>query len=212
MADWMPITQHRFAQGSIWMFSRWGGALIPFLLTWLFVVCGDWPIPFVLIAGLGVLWCTVFWPWFRDRPEMAQVDGRNERSSRPAALPASEQATSFPVVEDGEPSSWALCPMASMASPATSSRAWLPLYIREHRHLSQYGTAWLSSLPLAAGSVACLLGGTASDWVIRPWGSRKWGRRFGPSQTGFLLLWTSDTGSHTVSPRISLESETASTR
>jgi nitrate/nitrite transporter NarK len=53
----------------------------------------------------------------------------------------------------------------------------LPLYLRDHRHLSPYTTAWLSALPLAAGSVACLLGGSASDWVIRNFGSRTWGRR-----------------------------------
>src|SRR4029077_8530649 len=29
IADWMPVTERGFAQGSIWMFSRWGGALIP---------------------------------------------------------------------------------------------------------------------------------------------------------------------------------------
>ncbi len=39
------------------MFSRWGGALIPFLLTWLFGVWGGWPVPFLLIASLGLLWC-----------------------------------------------------------------------------------------------------------------------------------------------------------
>ena len=45
IADWMPITERGSAQGSIWMFSRWGGALIPFLLIWLFRVWGSWPIP-----------------------------------------------------------------------------------------------------------------------------------------------------------------------
>src|SRR5262245_2089587 len=39
IADWMPVTERGFAQGSIWMFSRWGGALIPFLMAGLFEVC-----------------------------------------------------------------------------------------------------------------------------------------------------------------------------
>lgn len=26
IADWMPVTERGFAQGAIWMFSRWGGA------------------------------------------------------------------------------------------------------------------------------------------------------------------------------------------
>src|SRR5262249_20093141 len=36
---------------------------------------------------------------------------------------------------------------------------------------------WLSSLPLACGIAACLLGGLFSDWIIRSTGNRKWGRR-----------------------------------
>jgi sugar phosphate permease len=180
MADWMPITQRGFAQGSIWMFSRWGGALIPFLLTWLFVVWGNWPIPFILIAGLGVLWCAAFWPWFRNRPEeMAQVN-KAERKLIAAGRPASsEQPSSFPWAKMvRSPSVWALC--LSYGFNGFSGNFFtnmLPLYLREHRQLSQYDTAWLSALPLAAGSVACLLGGSASDWLIRRWGSRKWGRR-----------------------------------
>ena len=79
VADWMPITERGIAQGSIWMFSRWGGALIPFLLAWLFRVWGSWPIPFLLIAGLGLFWCAAFWPWFRDRPDQMPQVNRRER-------------------------------------------------------------------------------------------------------------------------------------
>jgi MFS family permease len=180
MADWMPTTQRGFAQGSIWMFSRWGGALIPFLLTWLFAVWGDWPIPFVLIAGLGALWCATFWPWFRNRPEETAAANKAERKLIAAGRPAaSELPASFPWLKMVSSSSvWALC--LSYGFNGFSGNfftSMLPLYLREHRHLSQYDTAWLSSLPLAAGSVACLLGGSVSDWLIRRWGSRKWGRR-----------------------------------
>jgi sugar phosphate permease len=180
MADWMPVTQRGFAQGSIWMFSRLGGALIPFLLTWMFAICGSWPAPFVMIAGLGVLWCAVFWPWFRNRPEqMAQVNraeleiigaGRPAVSEQPRSVPWSKMARSSSV--------WALCLMYGFNGfSGNFFTNMLPLYLREHRHLAPYPTAWLSSLPLAAGSVACLLGGSASDLVIRLSGSRTWGRR-----------------------------------
>src|SRR5260370_6026607 len=73
----MPITERGFAQGAIWMLSRLGGFLVPFLLVWLFRWFGGWPIPFVLIASLGVAWCAGFLPWFRNRPEeMSQVNRR----------------------------------------------------------------------------------------------------------------------------------------
>src|SRR5207249_9990068 len=97
MADWMPVTERGFAQGSIWMLSRLGGALIPFLLYWLFWQFGGWSIPFVLIGCLGVLWCGAFWPWFRNQPEeIAQVNRRERElitADRPAA---SDQPRSVP--------------------------------------------------------------------------------------------------------------------
>src|SRR5262249_38104628 len=45
--------------------------LAPLLVVWLIkeVFAGDWATPLWLLAGLGVLWCAFFWPWFRDRPE-----------------------------------------------------------------------------------------------------------------------------------------------
>jgi MFS family permease len=183
VADWMPVTERGFAQGAIWMFSRWGGALSSFLLAWLFAVCGNWPVPFVLIAVLGILWCGAFWPWFRNRPaQMRQVNrgerkliaaGRPESPAVPGPVPWSRMLGSLNV--------WSLCLMYGFTGfSGNFFTSMLPLYLSEHRHLSSGGTAWrwLSALPLAAGSLACILGGSASDWAIRRWGNRKWGRRF----------------------------------
>ena len=68
----------------------------------------------------------------------------------------------------------------------------LPLFLTKQRHLSADQIAWLSALPLAGGSIACILGGTASDWAIRRFGNRKWGRRYvglvGLSLAGPALL------------------------
>jgi len=180
VADWMPILERGFAQGAIWMFSRWGGALIPFVLILLFERCGNWPVPFLLIAGLGLLWCGLFWPWFRDRPEeMRQVNeaerkliaaGRPKAQGAPRSVPWSQMAGSFTV--------WSLCLMYGFNGfSGNFFTSMLPLYLREHRHLSLRQAAWLSALPLAAGSIACILGGSVSDWGSRHWGSRRWGRR-----------------------------------
>ena len=180
VADWMPAPQRGFAQGAIWMFSRCGGACIPFLLAWLFARCGNWPVPFVLIAGLGVLWCGVFWPWFRNQPEEMPQVNRAERERIIAGRPATEDLPrSVPWSQmAGSLSVWSLCLMYGFTGfSGNFFTSMLPLYLSEHRHLSAHDTAWLSALPLAGGVVACILGGTASDWVIRRFGNRRWGRR-----------------------------------
>src|SRR5207237_7926746 len=69
LADWMPPKERGFAQGLVWTFSRLGGAISSFIFLWLFVAFGAWTTPFWVIAGLGLLWCALFWPWFRNRPD-----------------------------------------------------------------------------------------------------------------------------------------------
>jgi MFS family permease len=68
----------------------------------------------------------------------------------------------------------------------------LPKYLKQFRHPSDYERAWLSALPLAAGALACILGGATSDWLIRRWGNRSWGRRavgaFGLALAGVAFL------------------------
>jgi MFS family permease len=54
-------------------------------------------------------------------------------------------------------------------------------------------------MPLAAGAVGCLAGGTFSDWLVRRLGSLKWGRRavgiggYALTSIAFMLATTSST-------------------
>jgi sugar phosphate permease len=182
VADWMPVAERGFAQGTIWMLSRLGGFLVPFLIVWLFRWSGGWPIPFVVIGSLGLVWCAAFWPWFRNRPaEMAHVS--KGELARIAAGRALEQAparsTSVPWARLlSSRSVWALCLMYGCTGfSGNFFTNMLPLYLSEHRRLDEDATKWLSALPLLAGVAACILGGSSSDWIIRRWGNRQWGRR-----------------------------------
>src|SRR5216683_790326 len=74
MTDWMTRQERASAQGLIWMSSRVGGALAPLLLGALFSLF-DWKSALWIVTGLGILWCVLFWPWYRNRPEeMRQVN------------------------------------------------------------------------------------------------------------------------------------------
>src|SRR5207245_11626138 len=79
VADWMPAQQRGFAQGTIWTFSRLGGAVAPLVLLWLFKVFNGWALAFLLISSLGLVWCACFWPGFRDRPEQVPEVNAAER-------------------------------------------------------------------------------------------------------------------------------------
>jgi sugar phosphate permease len=181
MADWMPLTERARAQGIVWMFSRLGGALVPFIFGGLLVLFGTWTTPFVVMAGLGVLWCAGFWPWFRNRPEeMASVNSSELAliASGRSAAPAGRGPVPWSKIL-GSVNVWALCSVYGFIGFAGNffTSPMLPDYLRDHRDLTGWTYSILVSLPLAFGIAACVLGGFLSDWIIRRWHSRKWGRR-----------------------------------
>jgi sugar phosphate permease len=187
IADWMPPRQRGSAQGTVWTFSRLGGAVAPLLVVWLIKdVFHGWTVPLWLLAGLGLLWCALFWPWFRNRPEeMAQVNFA-ERAFITANRPASPPANG-PIPWEAFLRSrnvWALCLMYGFVGfGGNFITNLLNIYLKDHRRMSDQTTAWLSGLPLACGVVSCVMGGAVSDWLIRRTGSRRWGRRLVGSTT-----------------------------
>lgn len=180
LADWMPTTERGGAQGLLWMSSRIGGATAPLLLVPLFAMFGSWKTPLVLVAGLGVVWCAVFWPWFRNRPEeMGSVNkaeivliasGRGPAKAGHSGVPWRRMLTL--------PSVWALCLMyGALGYSGNFFITLLPDYLKTHRGLGPEVVVWLTSLPFAIGIGSCLAGGALSDLLIRRTGSRTWGRR-----------------------------------
>ena len=180
VADWMPLSDRASAQGTVWMFSRLGGALSPFLFLWLFQYFGTWSTPLVVLSSLGVAWCAVFWVWFRNRPaEMPYVNDAERRLIEAGREHAAAPAESIPWLQIvRSPSVWGLCFMYGFVGFAGNFMTnLLPVYLKSHRDLPEGTISTLSSLPLAFGIFSCAAGGFLSDWTIRRWGNRKWGRR-----------------------------------
>jgi sugar phosphate permease len=178
IADWVPITRRAFAQGTIWTSTRLGGALMPFLLTWLLVRCGGWRMPLEILGALGLVYSAAFVVWFRNRPEqVSRVNGMELALIRAGRSPPDTSlATPWGRVVASR-NVWSLCLMYGCCGPAGNFMlTLLPTYLREHRQISSQTADWLIGLPLAAGFVACSMGGWMSDAISR-WTSRKWGRR-----------------------------------
>jgi MFS family permease len=197
IADWVPVQERASAQGTLWMFSRLGGAVTAYVFWVLLVLFGSWMPVFGVLAGLGFVWVAFFWPWFRNRPEeMSRVNvaeralivaGRDAAAPTAEALPWRRMLTSVSV--------WSLCLMYGFVGFAGNFfTSTLNRYLHDHRRLSDGATALLSSLPLAFSMASCILGGVLSDWIIRRTGSRKWGRRLngvvGLVCAGGMLLGT----------------------
>lgn len=178
-ADWVPVTLRGTSQGLVWMSSRIGGALIPLILAPMFHRLGTWW-PFWCLAVVGFVWCLAFWPWFRNRPEDSPLVNDAELKLITGSRPACPQGTySIPWARLlSSRSVWALClAYGCMGFSSNFFIGWLPSYLRNHRHFSDTMATWLTSLPLACGAIACLWGGTLSDFIIRRTGNLAWGRR-----------------------------------
>jgi MFS family permease len=75
--NWFPFGERGFAQGTVWMAGRFAGGMSAFAVLALMIhtttATGEpvvlWRHSFWLFGGLGVVWCIIFWWWFRDRPE-----------------------------------------------------------------------------------------------------------------------------------------------
>jgi sugar phosphate permease len=181
MTDWMPIDERGAAQGMIWMSSRLGGALAPRVVVQLFRRFGTGPKTFWSLAAIGAVWCAFFWPWFRNRPEeMAGVSAAERKrigAGRPAKATAGHAATPWRAMA-GSLSVWALClTYGCLGFTGNFFITLMPEYLRTQRGLSVNVAGWLSSLPLACGVVACVLGGFLSDVLLRRMKDRRWGRR-----------------------------------
>jgi sugar phosphate permease len=150
------------------------------LIVGLIADLGGWQPAVVLLALLGILWCSSFWPWFRNRPE--DMPSINEAERRLIRLGRAHQAdhahVAVPWRMIGRSKSvWCLCAMYGfLGFSGNFYLTLLPTYLKHHRHLDSGVTAWLTSLPFAFGVVACLVGGSLSDAIIRRWG-KAWSRR-----------------------------------
>jgi MFS family permease len=75
--SWFPFEERGFAQGTVWMAGRFAGGMASFAVLALMIHTVTpqgkpivlWRHSFWIFGGLGVIWCVVFWWWFRDRPE-----------------------------------------------------------------------------------------------------------------------------------------------
>jgi nitrate/nitrite transporter NarK len=189
--SWFPVQERGFAQGTVWMAGRFAGGITPFLVSGILITVTTaagttvhWRHIFWVFGCIGLLWCGLFWFWYRDRPEekaginQAELDliraGRTPEAGH-FRVPWVKILTSVNL--------WLLCLMYFCGAYGWYFNiTWLPKYLAEHYGVTDqtwgyWTTSLLSGAPLLFGSLACLVGGLLTDRFIRRTGNRKWGRR-----------------------------------
>jgi MFS transporter, ACS family, glucarate transporter len=165
---WLPKQEHVRAQGIMWTFARWGGAFTPVLVVWVLHFV-NWRWAFVLFGGLGVVWASFFYRWYRDNPrdhpsvnaaELALLKGSERLAAGHANVPWGKLLRTRSI--------WLLWLQYFVSSFSWYFNiTWLPTYLQQHWKLSPAVAAQYAILPLFFGGVGALFCGSISASFAR---------------------------------------------
>lgn len=174
ISRWFPTVERARAHGLVWMASRIGGAISPFLVIPIQVRFG-WRASFFAFGFLGVIWAVVWYRWYRDYPtEMPGVS--REELTEIGATPRGERHSLPWSIALRSGNLWAIMVMYfTYCYGAFFFLSWMPTYLARGRGFSEQGLLF-STFPFMLGALANLAGGFASDALVRKLGL-KWGRR-----------------------------------
>lgn len=178
IGTWFKISDRGKAIGVMWMSARIGGALAPPLAMLLIKWIG-WRMSFLVFGAVGAVWCTAFGLYYQDdpvrHPSANAADVIYARGNF-ASQKTSESLGWKQILSSGNV--WALFWMYFATSYGFwFLLTWLPTYLVRQYQMPPQRAGLYAALPLAVGSIACFTGGSFSDFLIRRFGSVRWGRR-----------------------------------
>ena len=184
MQLWFAKSERGLIQGTTHFFSRLAVAITPFIAGSILLAFG-WRAIFYIFGSVGVIWAIAFSFLYRNRPEESTAVNQAElaqiRGLRPDGsiqeLSTVRQPTPWRAIL-GSPNMWFIAfGYCCFFFGTNFYLTWYPTYLREYRHVSLQSLRFLGSVPLLAGMVGDLVGGTLSDLVLRRTGNARFARR-----------------------------------
>lgn len=174
ISKWFPATDRAKATGIVWMASRLGGALAPLVVVPIQINFG-WRTTFYCFGILGVVWCCVWYWWYRDYPfekpgvtkaEMEEIGAGTTREHHSLPWASVMRKRNF----------WTILLMYhTYCWGSYFYLSWLHTYLQKGRGFTENEMRYLSPLPFIAGACGNLFGGWLSDRLVKTHGI-KFGR------------------------------------
>jgi len=170
VARWFPLIERARASSVIMMSAEIGTALTPLIVIPLQRLFG-WRIPFLVLTVIGVVWVAGWRRWYRDQPRdsvritPAELEEIGESGANTQhVLPWKSAVRSRNL--------WIIISAAfAFRYGMYFFQFWLPMYLMKSHGFTE--TALLSTTWLfLAGAIANLLGGSASDMLVKKVGLR----------------------------------------
>jgi sugar phosphate permease len=193
MQLWFPRSERGRIQGTTHFFSRFAVAVTPLVAGSIMLAFG-WRAIFYIFGSLGVIWAIAFTFFYRNLPEekksvnraeLVQIRGLNPDGS--VRAPNIQRLAAPWKRIFSSPNMWYISlGYACFFFGTNFYLTWYPTYLREHRHLTLQALGLLGSLPLFAGMLGDVTGGSLSDLFFKRTGDARFARRI-VAAPGFLL-------------------------
>jgi sugar phosphate permease len=185
MQLWFPKAERGIVHGVTHSFSRFAVAMVPFLAVSIMVRLG-WRWIFYLFGATGLLWSAAFYLLYQNLPEkharvnqeeLARIRGRDaDGKIKPITL-HQQLATPWKTIFRSANMWYIAAGYCCFYYGTYFFMTWFPTYLVDYRHLSLKTVGVWASLPLLAGMVGDIVGGTLTDKVYRRTGKLKFARR-----------------------------------
>jgi sugar phosphate permease len=170
LSRWMLPSERGFAQGLTHAGSRLGAALTPPLVVYL-IVRFSWRAPFLVFGIAGLVWAAVWMIYYRDTPDQHARANAAERELIHSHLGGRRSATTERVPWRLILSSrtlWYLSAMYACYGYCISVYLdWFPKYLNDHRKFDLRHMGLYAALPLLAGTIGDIVGGSLSDALLK---------------------------------------------
>jgi ACS family D-galactonate transporter-like MFS transporter len=192
---WFPQSERARANGVYSVGQYFGLAFLSPLLFWIAATMG-WRMLFLLAGAIGLVFSFIWLRLYREpheskRVNQAELDyikaGGGLEQASAAAAPFSWRTL-------GRIAARRQVIGASLGQFCSNSTlvfflTWFPTYLATERHLQMQTVGLIAVMPYIAASVGVLVGGWASDFIIKKTGSATLGRKL-PVIVGLLMATT----------------------
>jgi MFS transporter, ACS family, glucarate transporter len=205
VSRWFPASQRGRAMAAVCIGHAIGAAAtVPLALA--LIQQQGWRWPFIEFGLIGLVWCAVWYYWFRDQPEDHPGVNHAELSVIRAEPDITGHSHHLRVPWRRLFTHRNLLLICAMYFCYGFSLYfyinWLPTYLMKARGFSKEYTGLFSALPWLFGALAFVCGGWATDWIVERTGSRKIARRglgvAGLSGSALMMLVVAQSGNRVV--------------
>src|SRR5688572_23355985 len=168
---WFPVSQRARAASVVWMASRIGGAISPLLVIPIQAAYG-WQMSFFIFGAAGVVWCAVWYFWYRDRPDLKEGVTAQEITEI-GVTPRESHAVPWRAF-CRQKNFWMILAMYhTYCWGGYFYLSWLHTFLVKGRGFTEGEMKVLSPWPFIAGACGNLVGGALSDALCRRYGLRR---------------------------------------